>query len=225
MPVLALALKGCPFFVNAPADVLEQAAQEMDIVHLKRREVLTRGGQPFKGWGVVLQGRLQAMDRTLDGREVALQTIEEREAFGHAGLLASKPTPLTWVAAAPCTLAVMGAGQAFKMFESAQMGLLAARALADQVSDYLGWQKILAVTPISARVCAWAIWACAGKRQLEVPKHAELAWRLNTTRESITRTFQRLLAEGLLKRDGETWLIADAEALAQMAMGEPGEEL
>lgn len=224
MPVLDLALRGCKLFAQAPEEVLAEAARAMDIVNLKRREVLMRGGRPFKGLGVVLQGRLQAMDRTLDGREVALQTIEERETFGQAGLLASRPPVLTWVAATPSSVAVMSPEMARRMFENSAMSLVAARDLADQVSDYLGWQKILSVTPLSARVCAWAVWSAQGQAALDIPKHAELAWRLNTTRESITRTFQRLLADGLLAREGDTWLIADAAALAQMAMGDSAEE-
>jgi CRP/FNR family cyclic AMP-dependent transcriptional regulator len=225
MPVLDFALRSCRFFATAPDAVVAQAAQDMDIVNLKRREVLLRGGRPFTGLGVVLQGRLQAMDRTLDGREVALQTIEEREAFGQAGLLARRPVELTWVAAAPSSVAVMSADQARRLLETTVLGLMAARDLADQVSDQLGWQKLLAVTPISARVCAWACWASAGRLTLDIPKHAELAWRLNTTRESITRTFQKLLADGLLARDGEVWQIADAAALTLMATGDAGDGL
>ena len=225
MPVLDLALRGCRLFATAPEPVVAQAARDMDIVNLKRREVLVRGGRPFTGLGVVLQGRLQAMDRTLDGREVALQTIEEREAFGQAGLLARRPAALTWVAAAPSSVAVMSGDQARHLLETTALGLFVARDLADQVNDQLAWQKLLAVTPISARVCAWACWAAAGRRTLDIPKHAELAWRLNTTRESITRTFQKLLADGLLARDGEDWLIADAAALEQMAMGDAGDLL
>jgi CRP/FNR family cyclic AMP-dependent transcriptional regulator len=224
MPVLDLALRACDLFSQAPEGVLKQAAQDMDIVNLKRREVLLRGGRPFSGLGVVLQGRLQAMDRTIDGREVALQTIEERQTFGQANLLARQPVELTWVAVAPCAVAVMSADQASRMLQDSTMSLLAARDLADQVNDYLGWQKVLSVTPISSRVCAWACWAAQGRRELDIPKHAELAWRLNTTRESITRTFHRLQAEGLLSREGEIWVIANPTALAQMAMGDSRED-
>ena len=201
-------------------DVVQYAAKEMDLVNLKRREVLQRAGRPFRGLGVVLQGRLQAMDRTLDGREVALLTIEENQAFGQAGLLARRPVELTWVAATPCAVALMDPQKARMMFQSTEMSLVAARDMADQVSEYLGWQKVLSVTPISARVCAWACWSADGQPRLEIPKHAELAWRLNTTRESITRTFQRLQTDGLLRREGENWLIADARALAEMARGD-----
>jgi CRP-like cAMP-binding protein len=163
------------------------------------------------------------MDRTIDGREVALQTIEERQTFGQANLLARQPVELTWIAAAPCAVAVMSVEQAARMLQDATMSLLAARDLADQVNDYLGWQKILSVTPISARVCAWACWAAQGSRQLDIPKHAELAWRLNTTRESITRTFHRLQADGLLRRENESWVISNPSAMAQMATGDSRE--
>ncbi len=224
MPVLDLALRGCQLFAAAPDEVIAEAAREMDIVNLKRREVLTRGGRPFKGLGVVLQGRLQAMDRTLDGREVALQTIAERATFGQAGLLASESLDLVWVAAVPCSVAVMSAEPARRMLQNPSMALRVARDLADQVNDYLGWQKVLSVTPISSRVCAWACWTAQGRRELDIPKHAELAWRLNTTRESITRTFHRLQAEGLLSREGEIWVIANPTALAQMAMGDSRED-
>jgi CRP-like cAMP-binding protein len=224
MPVLDLALRSCRMFEHAPADVLRQAAMDMSIVHLKRREVLQRSGQPFRGLGVVLQGRVQAMDRTIDGREVALQTVDEKESFGQACLLAAKPVDLVWMAVAPSVVAVMSADRARAMFETSSMALVAARDLADQVSDYLGWQRILSVTPLSARVCAWALWAAEGRPALDIPKHAELAWRLNTTRESITRTFQRLLADGLLQRDGDVWTIADRSAMAQLAMGDLRED-
>ena len=104
------------------------------------------------------------------------------------------------------------------------MGLLTARELAGQVSQFLSWQKILSVTPISSRVCAWVCWAASGRDQIEIPKHSELAWRLNTTRESITRTFQKLQADGLMQRDDPLWRILRPEALAQLALGENKDE-
>lgn len=220
MPVLDLALRSCRLFEHAPADVVAQAANDMAIVHLKRREVLYTEGQPFRGLGVVLQGRLQAMDSTIDGREVALQTVDVGDSFGQAHLLARRPLEVVWMSVASSTVAVMSARQARALFSSGNMGLVAACDLADQVNTYLGWQKLLSVTPIIARVCAWACWVAGNSLELEIPKHAELAWRLNTTRESITRTFQRLQAEGLLRRDGERWTIANRQALAQMAMGD-----
>ncbi len=52
------------------------------------------------------------------------------------------------------------------------------------------------------------------------PAFSMAAAEPSTTRESITRTFQRLQTERILRRDGENWLIEDPEALQQMALGD-----
>jgi CRP-like cAMP-binding protein len=192
----------------------------MDLIHLKRREVLEPGGRSFRGLGIVVQGRIQSIDQTLDGREVALQTVDPGEAFGQVALLASQPVHMIWVATAPSAVAVLSREKALTLFNSAPMALLVAQGLADQVSEFLGWQKIMSVTPISSRVCAWICWAAGQRNRLEVPKQAELAWRLNTTRESITRTFQRLQADGLLERDEGAWAILKRPALELLALGD-----
>jgi CRP/FNR family cyclic AMP-dependent transcriptional regulator len=220
MPVSELVLRGCNLFASAPDAVVSSASGDMEIIHLKRREVLEPGGRSFRGLGVVLQGRVQLIDQTLDGREVALQTANPSEAFGQVALLASKPVHMIWVATAPSAVAVLSKDKALTLFESAPMAMLAARGMADQVSEFLGWQKILSITPISSRVCAWICWAAGPKDRLAVPKQAELAWRLNTTRESITRTFQRLQAEGLLQRHENDWAILKRHALELLALGE-----
>jgi CRP-like cAMP-binding protein len=224
MPVSELVLRGCHLFANAPDALVSSASGDMEIIHLKRREVLEPGGRKFKGLGLVVQGRIQSIDQTLDGREVALQTVDPGEVFGQVALLASQPGNMVWVATVPSAVAVLPEAKALALFESAPMAMLAARGLADQVSVFLGWQKILSVTPITSRVCAWICWAAGTQNRLEVPKQAELAWRLNTTRESITRTFQRLQAEGLLERDENAWAILRRPALELLALGESKEE-
>jgi CRP-like cAMP-binding protein len=220
MPVSELALRSCKLFSDAPQEVLEQASQQMEIVQLRRREVLTYASKPFRGLGVVLQGRIQAIDQTLDGREVALQTVEASEAFGQVNLLATQPVQMVWIAAVSSSVALMSTDAALRLFQNGSMSFAAARELADQVSESLGWQKINAVTPISSRVCAWLCWSAGTSSLLDIPKHAELAWRLNTTRESITRTFQKLQADGLIEREDEQWRIIELSALENMAMGD-----
>lgn len=220
MPVSEIVLKNCTLFKHAAPSAVQRAASQMDILQLKKREVLLIKGRAFRGLGVVLQGRLQAMDYTIDGREVVLTTVDSEEAFGQANLLAPRPVDLTWVAVSQSTLAVMPPEAALELLRNSEMSLQVATDLAQQVCEFLGWQKILSVHPISARVCAWLSWAAAGSQGLVIPRHAELAWRLSTTRESITRTFQRLQTEKVLRRDGDSWLIENAAALQQMALGD-----
>lgn len=220
MPVSGLTLRNCDLFAQAPDAVVDQASRQMDILHLKRREVLLLDGKPFRGLGLVLQGRMQAIDHTIDGRELALMSIETGGVFGQANLIAPRPIALTWVAMNPTTLAVMAPDAAMALFQHAQMSLHVATDMAQQVCEFLGWQKILSVHPVSARLCAWLLWHATSSNMVSIHTHAELAWRLNTTRESITRVMQRLQADGILRREGELWCVADPDKLRELAQGE-----
>lgn len=220
MPVSELVLKNCQLFAHLPDTVIGEVAARMSILHLKRREVLLPNGQAFRGLGLVLQGRLQAIDYTLDGREVALSTIEANQTFGQASLIATRPVQLTWMAVISSTLAVMPPQFALDLLRGPHMGFPVAAELAQQVCDFMSWQKILSIHPVSARVCAWILWEAADKDDLVIPTHAELAWRLSTTRESITRTLQRLQTEAVLERSGDAWHIRDRATLEELARGE-----
>ena len=72
----------------------------------------------------------------------------------------------------------------------------------------------------TARVCAWLLRASGTDGALQLPTHAELAWRLNTTRESITRVLQKLLTDQVLQRDGDWWRIQAPTTLQELARGE-----
>lgn len=220
MAVSPLTLAPCPFFASASPAALQFAAAHMDVRHLRRREVLGDAAAPFAGLGVVLQGTVQAVDLTLDGKEVALMSVGPHEIFGHAGLLAQQPLALMWVAAGPSTsVAVMPRAQALQLTQFPELVLQVARLASQQVCDLLGWQKIQAIHPVGARVCAWLLHQGARSPELRLPTHAEMAWRLNTTRESVTRVLQKLLADGVLQRDGEVWHVAAPQALQEMARG------
>lgn len=220
MAVSESVLTSCPLFMGLAPNVLQQAATQMNLFQLKKRELLLHNGKPFRGLGVVLQGRLQAMDYTIDGREVALNTVDSGQAFGQANLIAPRPVDLAWVAIVSSTLAILPMQEAKTLLMHTEMSARVAVDLAQQVCDFLTWQKILSVHPVSARVCAWMAWTSADGRELVVPKHAELAWRLSTTRESITRTFQRLQLDGVLRREGNDWLIEDVDLLRKLALGD-----
>lgn len=221
MAVSLLALAPCGFFTHVSAAAVQFAAAHMHMVHLKRREVMGDGTQPFNGLGVVLQGSMQALDLTLDGREAALLTVLLHESFGHANLLAPQPVALNWVStSASTTVAVLPNGPARELMNFPEVSLGAARLLAQEVCDFLGWQKIQSVHPVSARVCAWLQHHGKERRQLRLPTHAELAWRLNTTRETVTRVLQKLLTDGVLRRDGEFWHVELPAMLHDLARGD-----
>lgn len=221
MPVSPAVLIQCPLFAELAPELVRPIAEQMNLMPLRRRESLEDGGPAFDGLGVVLSGQLQALDETADGREVALVTVNANEVFGLPELLAEGALPLAWVASAPgTTVALMRRDHAMAALQRGDLGLRAAMLLAQRVCDTLSLQKVLTVHPVAARVCAWLVWQAQPPLwALEIPTHAELAWQLNTTRESVTRVLQKLLAEGVLGRNDLGWTVAQPDVLREMARG------
>lgn len=204
----------CPLFAELPTLQLGAVAERMQIVSLRRREVL--GGEAgFNGLGVLLSGSLQSVEETTDGREVVLATVEPNHSFGVAELLAQPLAPPTWVAAGTSTaVGTLDRVAALEVLRRPELAWAVARTLAQRVCELQGMQKILSIHSVPARLAAWLHWQCGGQEgELRLPTHAELAWQLNTTRESVTRVLQRLSSDGLLAREGEVWRVADAQAL------------
>ena len=135
--------------------------------------------------------------------------------FRSAELLAARSLPVTWMAAAAgTTVGLLSREPAMALLHQPEVALRAAQSLAQRVCDTRGLQKVLTIHPVSARVCAWLnLQRTPGKGVVQVPTHAELAWQLNTTRESVTRVFQRLQADGVIQRDGDIWQLAGSEVL------------
>ncbi len=215
MPVAVAALSQCTLFSGISSQLVQQAADSMRLLPLRRREVLADAAASLPGLGVVLSGALQAVDETADGREVALETVGVNEAFGFAELLAARSLPVTWMAAAAgTTVGLLPREPAMALLHQPEVALRAAQSLAQRVCDTRGLQKVLTIHPVSARVCAWLnLQRTPEKGAVQVPTHAELAWQLNTTRESVTRVFQRLQADGVIQRDGDIWQVAGSEVL------------
>lgn len=221
MPVATLALLNSALFKDAPEALLREVGAHMDLVQLRKREVWFDAQRPTLGIGVVLQGRLHALDHTLDGKEVTLLTAETGEVFGHMELLALRPTPLNWVALTSASIAWLPETHARGLLGKTDLLLRLAQNMAQQLSDFLAWQKLLSINPVGSRVCAWLLWQEEqNSSNYSVLTHAELAWRLNTTRESITRTLQRLQVDDLIARESDTWFIKNRDALLSMAQGE-----
>lgn len=62
-----------------------------------------------------------------------------------------------------------------------------------------------------------------GARIAPAPKHGEIANRVSTHREAVTREFNRLLRIGIIERRGDSLLVRDVDRLAQLVHDATGE--
>ena len=206
------------------AEALNQIAPLASTRDFAKREMVLAKGPPVPYLCFLMEGRLQAIDFTLDGREVGLYFIEPGDYFGELSLIDGEAQPEFVIATGRARVVLLpGAEIRPVLFSSPQLAEALSKRLAQRVRQQLNQRQILAVNNPLHRICAQLQIMIGGTpgqtpQQLiiKAPTHQELAIMVNLTRETVTRTFQVLLAQGVLTRQGDQ-LLVDKEKLEKLA--------
>lgn len=218
-------LRQLPLLRDLASTLVESMAPRMQERSFGRREVVFSKGDPGQALCFLVEGRLQAVDFTLDGREVGLYFIESGDYFGETAVIDGQPQP-------DFVIAVARSRVAFLPAEDARTLIIGTPNIAQQVLTRLAQrfravaaQRTLLGMPSPAqRVCAQLVLLTIKGTQGQVeirnaPTHQEIAIMVNTSRETVTRIFHVLQARGVVARDGIHLRIGDPGYLRDVAEG------
>ena len=76
MPILIPILQGLRLFDSLPIEKLAEIAPTMSERRVERREVVVKRDQTDAGLGFLIEGRLQTVNFTLDGKEVGIDFVD-----------------------------------------------------------------------------------------------------------------------------------------------------
>ena len=229
MAVPVLLLKGFPLLHDLPDHTLAALAGEAGDLTFAKRGVVLQKGPPTPSLCLLAEGRLQAVDFTLDGREVGLYFINPWEYVGELSVLDGGEQPEFIIALARSRVITLPR-------ESVRRAVFATPAAAERMAlrlsarlRGLGAQRtILALANPMQKICAQLQLLVAqpgsGQPTLQVrianaPTHQEIAIMVNTSRETVTRVFQVLQAHGAVQRQGNDLLVSDPQLIEQVARG------
>jgi CRP/FNR family transcriptional regulator, cyclic AMP receptor protein len=176
----------------------------------------------------IIQGQVRVTIFSKAGREVVFRDLETGELFGELSAIDGKPRAANVIALTECVLASMperALWDALHQHQSVADAMLRrlvsnVRALTERVFEF----STLAVrNRIHAELLRLARQSDKGTRPLTIAPmltHAELASRLSTHREAVTREFAELARLGLIERNGNDLIIPDVEALARLVADE-----
>ncbi|WP_082466655.1 Crp/Fnr family transcriptional regulator [Limnohabitans sp. 103DPR2] len=203
------------------ADSLAQLAAYSSTHAFAKREVVLAKENPSSSLMFLLEGRLQAIDFTLDGREVGLHFIEEGQYFGEISVLDGLPSPEVVIATKKSQVVMVPARDIRShIFGSPQAIEAITSGLTKRIRDQANQRQILGIISPLQRICALLQnLTKEGKNPsliANAPTHQEIAIMVNLTRETVTRAFQVLQSQGALARDGDD-LKVDASKLKQLA--------
>ncbi len=218
-----------PLLKSLSQDTLAQLAQQASVEKFARRAVVLNAGVKEDHICFLFEGRLQGVDFTVDGREVGLYFVEPGDFCGELGLFdyGVQPEFVIVLSTAVVVKMPLTALREVMLVHPPVVNFLGER-LARRLRQ-MSWQRSLLGMPnIAQRVCCqlWMLVAEADKEHSteaaikSPPTHMEIAIMLNLSRETVTRVFQQLQAQNIVKRDGTArMLVPDLKGLKALAEG------
>ena len=204
-----------------PTDALSSLASHSSVRAFSKREVVLSKEKPTPSLMFLLEGRLQAVDFTLDGREVGIHFIEEGHYFGEISVLDGLPSPEVIIANKKSQIIMVPALEIRGFIFATPPAIEAiTTGLTERIRAQAHQRQILGIISPLQRICALLQSLSKDGKNPEVianaPTHQEIAIMVNLTRETVTRAFQVLQSQGALARDGDD-LKVDTGKLKQFA--------
>lgn len=216
MAVTIELLKCFPVLSGLPNDALEQLAMQSSLKSVSRRAVVVNGGMASEHLCFLFEGRLQGVDFTLDGREVGLYFVEPGDFCGELGLFDQQGQPESVIALSKSQVIYMPAAAVRAALQNShQLVESLFTRMATRVRKLSAQRALLGLSSTVARVCG-QLWMMLEEQEpsnrkegiiANPPTHQELGIMLNLSRETVTRVFQTLQTEAIVKRDGTTRLL------------------
>jgi CRP-like cAMP-binding protein len=215
-PELA-ALQACPLLAAASPSALQTLAATSTIRAIARGAVVAAEGSVVAQAVLVVRGRVRAVRRAANGREIAVELFRQGDLVADGVLAPEVPLGNDWEAIEPTTVLLIPRAA---LLEHLRLAPDLALALAAQVLSRLDRSKELAVglalSDVQGRVVS-ALVALGRHDGVESPDgllirqrptQQEIANQIGACRETVSRTVSDLVRKGLLTPRGRTLLLS-----------------
>ncbi len=179
----------------------------------------------------VVAGKVHAVVHSPAGKEVSFREIEAGSTFGEIAAIDGRPRSATIVALTDALVASMP-GEAFRkvLRRHPEVSSKVLEQLADLVRNLSTRVFEFSVLAVKNRIHAELL-RLARRPGVEgnkavispAPTHSDIAARLSTHREAVTRELNALARDGLIERADGALVIADVSRIAQMVEEVGGE--
>jgi CRP-like cAMP-binding protein len=225
MSLSAQSLESLPMLMHLPQVTLEHLASHAQQRWFNKREVVLQKDEHSNSLSFLLEGRLQGLDFTSDGREVGLYFINPGDYFGEVALIDNLQHPEMVTALARSHVIALPKGIIRPiLFGVPKIAEALCTRLAHRLREDTAQRRILGLPNPLQRVCAQLelMWESNGVpvRIAHIPTHQELAIMINASRETVTRVFQLLQGRGVVERDGNALQVLQPDFIRRVAAGD-----
>jgi CRP-like cAMP-binding protein len=214
-----------PLLQTLPQESLQALSMELKLRQFARREMVSSKEQSEFFLGFLLDGRLQGVDFTVDGRAVGLYFVEPGEYFGELSVIDGKPAAEHVIAASKSSALFLSRDSSRRLiFENPVLAQTVMSKLSSRIRDVTAQRTLLALPNPFQRLCVQLLLlgrSSAGDPALidPAPTHQELAIMINSSRETVTRSFQLLLLHDAIAREGVSLTLLRPDYLDDIGQG------
>lgn len=210
-------IKSCTLFSGLERAALSDLAALAVRRNLEPHEVLFQEGDAAQALFFLLKGDLELVKSAADGRERFLRRVKPGEVFAEAAMFAGEGYPATARARLRSQiLAITRSDFLQYISQHPAVSLSILGAMARLLRHLNGMLAELSLNSVEARLAAWILQRARhkGKPQfmLGITKK-ELAFRLGTVPETLSRNLAKLVKRGAIRVSGEKIEIRDGEKL------------
>jgi CRP/FNR family transcriptional regulator len=201
-------------------EVIDLVARAASRRHFKAGQVIYLEGEPAENIYVLESGWVKATRMTRDGREQAMMFLRPVEVFGDIAVFTDTPYPGTVVALEDADTWMIPAPTILELVpKHPELAMAVIHRMGERVLHYIGMVEDLSLRSVEARLANQLLQhaelqdGCLLIPRREWTTFDEMAVRLGTVRDVLSRALKALEAEGLLKVEKHAIFVLDPEGL------------
>lgn len=219
-------LAKAPLFAGLDASVLKSVASNAREIRLDKDEVLFLAGETAKGLHVIAEGSVRAFRTGIDGREQVIHVDRAVNTIAEVPVFDGGTYPSTAAAESPATVYMIPRDVILdECRRHPDLALAAARLLAGRLRMCAELVESLSLREVGQRLAKLFLDRAAtldphGRDMLEFDQpltHNQLAARIGTVREVVSRALYRLQTQGLVEIGPKKIVIRDLKGLKAYA--------
>lgn len=215
------------FFCGLSPSALQSLNEVSHKSILPAGAILFVEGQSPRGMFILCSGKVNLSTTSREGKILILKTADAGEALGLSASISGKGYESTAETATPCMLNFVDRKQFLELMQShSEVGMHTAQSLSRDFQSAYRDIHDLVLTRSSAGKLARLLLSHSPTQGVEAAEtrihssmtHEEMAQRIGSSRETVTRLLSDLKKKQLIRLDGPTLVIRDRSALEALAV-------
>jgi CRP-like cAMP-binding protein len=222
MPISLEVASTIPLFKDFEEASLAKVASMMSSRTYLSHDIVMRKGEIAENLGFLINGKLQVVDLSEEGRETGLHFILPGAYFGELSVIDGQPRSASVISVKLSEVAFLPSHNARDLiFNNPLMAKRMMTHFAQVVRAASSQRTLLSIPNANQRVFAQLLTLVKDTTKGTVieglPRQHEIAIMVNTSRETVSRALQTLLKMNILEKQGTVLIVKKPDQLKQAA--------